>query len=93
VAPAYAMGFLTKLEECVEGVIGDLNQRLREMVVRGGAGGDDKALVGKDEEEKSEGVLVEFDKLVHYFAMDAVGELAVSGAAISTRTPLPCRTS
>ena len=76
VAPAYAMGFLTKLEECVEGVISDLNERLREMVVGGASEGTSST---GSEKEENKGVMVEFDKLVHYFAMDAVGELAVSG--------------
>jgi hypothetical protein len=76
VAPAYAMGFLTKLEECVEGVISELNERLREMVVVRGGG---KVGGGTENDGgEGEGVMVEFDKLVHYFAMDAVGELAVS---------------
>lgn len=70
VAPAYAMTFLTNLEECVEGVVLSLKERMREILENGNNNG-----VGM---EKGRGVDVEFDKMAHYFAMDAVGELAVS---------------
>jgi hypothetical protein len=71
VAPAYAMTFLTNLEECVEGVVLSLKERMREILENGNN-------AGMNGVEKGRGVDVEFDKMAHYFAMDAVGELAVS---------------
>ena len=64
IAPAYAMTFLTNLEECVEGVILSLRERMREIL-----------------EGRKGSAPMEFDKMAHYFAMDAVGELAVSGTS------------
>jgi hypothetical protein len=74
VAPAYAMTFLTNLEECVEGVVLSLKERMRE-ILENGNGNNAGMNLGV---EKGRGVDVEFDKMAHYFAMDAVGELAVS---------------
>jgi hypothetical protein len=75
VAPAYAMTFLTNLEECVEGVVLSLKERMREILENGNGNHG----IGM---EKGRGVDVEFDKMAHYFAMDAVGELAVSIAQL-----------
>lgn len=67
VAPAYAMTFLTNLEECVEGVVLSLKERMREILESGKGSAP-----------------MEFDKMAHYFAMDAVGELAVSPSQAGT---------
>jgi hypothetical protein len=61
VGPAFAMTFLTNLEESVENVTETLTSRLRDKIEQDGGS-----------------TAVEFDKLAHYFAMDAVGEIAVS---------------
>lgn len=61
-ASAYAMSYLVKLEECVEPCVDLLVEQFERMV-------------GEAEKSKAS---IDMAKWMHFFAMDAVGELAVS---------------